>query len=161
MVNVEVRHCGQGSAPHRYAIKLSHLGAGGNRSSFSNISVHSGYHTAWGTLSSHGATLQHSVLFKSVGTTVSLDRHSRGNWIVANLALLTINPGTHRDTRELEGFDVVATFEDWGNNVLLSNVAAGSERAAFRSKGELCPSGAQPAGSAIGSSVLPRTALGR
>jgi hypothetical protein len=161
MVNVEVRHCGQGSAPNRYAIKLSHLGAGGSRSSFSNISVHSGYHTAWGTLSSSGATLQHSVLFKTVGTTVSLDRHSVDNWVVGNLALLTINPGTHRDTRELERFDTVATFEDWGHNVLLRNVAAGSERAAYRSMGEPCAGKARPAGRVTGSTRLSAAELNR
>ena len=102
MSNVEVRHCGQGAAYRRYSLQVASLGEKGRLSSFSNLSVHSGYHTAWGVHASVGVTLRHSVLFKSVGSTVVLGKSSSGNWLLGNLGLLTINPGSHRDTLELE-----------------------------------------------------------
>jgi hypothetical protein len=79
-------------------------------------------------------------MYYTVGSTVRLQDKSHDNWIVGNLAMLMIHPGTHRDTRDqFEEFYVNAGFVDEGYNVLVNNVAAASERAGFRSAVEVCP----------------------
>ena len=95
----------------RYAIQLTDLYEAGAKSSFSNISVHSGYNTAWGLHFTSGSTLQHSAIYKTITHAVRLEDDSFDNWVVGNVVMLVIHPGTHRDTREeLERFFMWAAF---------------------------------------------------
>ena len=77
---------------------------------------------------------------------VGVVSYSNNNKFIHNLVALVIFPGTYQDRNEEEnllwegGFDV----QNARNPVLIDNTVAGSERAGFKTKGEMCLNGAAP-----------------
>ena len=71
---------------------------------------------------------------------------SNNNKFIHNLVALVIFPGTYQDRNEKENLLWEGGFEVQGarNPVLIDNTVAGSERAGFNTKGEMCLNGAAP-----------------
>ncbi|XP_071793632.1 fibrocystin-L-like isoform X1 [Asterias amurensis] len=101
-------------------------------------SFHNGFSPAIGVFGTEGVLLKDNVVHHTVGPGIIVWEDN--NEIIHNLITLVVFPGTYQDRFEPENlmWNAGIEVEKAGKVILINNTVAGSERVAFKIKGEKC-----------------------
>ncbi|XP_022097673.1 fibrocystin-L-like isoform X1 [Acanthaster planci] len=142
--NVEFYHSGQEGWSDffdpRYSLAFLDVGeiTAEAPSSVKGCSFHNGFSPAIGVFGTDGLVVRDNVIHHTVGSAIIV--RDDNTQLIHNLVTLMVFPGTYQDRFESENLDWNAGIEvDKADKVvLINNTVAGSERVAFKVRGEAC-----------------------